>query len=140
MTALTFKSHRDMSAKVDNASGTLTSIGAYCSQQALAHAIDMLDVTGMGRTLQHFQPGLGKLEITLNGYINTTTDGIFTPLVSTNTSMSKTVEFQVYAGRYVNSEFWVSSVDVSGSRDSLETWSAKFALATTVINRTSVAL
>lgn len=138
--ALPFRSHRDMGVKVDGSTGTLTDIGPYCNQQSLAHAIDMLDITGMGRTVQWFEPGLAKLEITLNGFINTTTDGIFTPLVATNTSVAKTVQFRLHSTRYLNTEMWVSGVDISGSRDSLETWSAKFALATGVINRTSVSL
>ena len=138
--SLPFRSHRDMGVKVDNASGTITDISAYTNQQSLTHAIDMLDITGMGKTVQWNEPGLAKLEFTLNGFINTTTDGIFTPLIATNTSVAKTAQFMLYSGRYINSEFWVSGVDITGSRDSLETWSAKFALATSVINRTSVAL
>ena len=138
--ALPFRSHRDMGVKVDSSTGVITDISKYTNQQSLAQAVDMLDITGMGQKVQINEPGLEKLEFTLNGYINSTTDGIFTPLISTNTSVAKTAEFKMYTGRYINSEFWVSSVDITGSRDSLETWSAKFALATSVINRTSVAL
>jgi hypothetical protein len=134
------KTHRDIGVKIDNAAGTLTDISKWCNQGSLARAIDMLDTTGLGATTRNFYPGLGSVEITINGFINSTVDGIFGPLVSVNTSVLKTIQWQAYSTRFYNYEGWVSKYDTSGTRDSLETFSVTLVNGTTVINRTSVSL
>src|SRR5512139_3905670 len=103
------KTHKNMAFKLDNAAGSLTAIGAYCNQQTLTRAIDMLEDEGMGQEERTFLPGLAGTTIALNGFINTTTEGIFGPLVSDNTSIAKTFEFQAYSGRYYNGEAWVNN-------------------------------
>ena len=133
------KTHRDMRFKLDNASGTITDISAYVNQQALQRAINMLEDTGMGLEEGTFVPGLGGTKIALNGFVNSTTDAIFGPLISDNTTATKTAEFRSYSTRYYNGETWVSDVQYSGTKDSLETWSANLVF-TGAVNRTTAAL
>jgi hypothetical protein len=133
------KTHRDIRIRVDNASGTLADISAYVNQQSLQRAIGLLDDTGLGNEESTFTPGLGSVKIALNGFVNTTTEAIFGPLISDNTSATKTVEFRAFANRFYNGETWVTDIQISGSKDSLETWSANFNF-TGAANRTSVAL
>lgn len=131
------KTHRDMALHLDNASATLTNISVYVNQQALQRAVNLLEDTGMGLEEATFIPGLGGTKIPINGYVNTTTDAIFGPLISDNTSLSKTVAFQAYASRFYKGEVWVGSVEYSGSKDSLETFSAELTFTGTV-TRTSI--
>ncbi len=131
------KTHRDMRIRVDGATGTLTDISAYVNQQSLQRAINLLEDTGMGLEESTFLPGLGGTKMPLNGFVNTTTDAIFGPLISDNTSVTKTAEFRAYAGRFYVGEAWVGDVQYSGSKDSLETWSATFTF-TGAVSRTSV--
>ena len=69
-------------------------------------------------------PGLSGITIDINGFLDTTTDGIFGPLVGNRTSKTKRVEFKAYASRYYNGSVLPTAVGISGSPDSLEVWSA----------------
>lgn len=114
---------KDIGFYLDNASAVLTDISAYVNQQDLERTIQMLESEGEGQVERTFLPGLGSGMIRPNGFVNTTTDGIFGPLVSTNTSITKTFAFKQSAGRFYKGEAWPSQVKYSGSRDSLQTWS-----------------
>ncbi len=129
---------KDMGVKIDSSTGTLTDITAYVNSQSLESAITDLDTTGMGTTARTRVNGLGDISIPLNGFVNTTTDGIFGPIVN-GTSVTKTMQFQAYSGSYYNGEFLPTAVSISGSPDTLELWSATMVL-TGSINRTSVSL
>jgi len=131
------KTHRDMALHIDNASAALTNISAYVNQQALQRAVNLLEDTGMGLEESTFLPGLGGTKIPINGFVNTTTDAIFGPLISDNTSLTKTVAFQAYSGRFYKGETWVGSVEYSGTADSLETFSAELTF-TGAVTRTSI--
>lgn len=131
------KTHRDMRFRIDGAAGTLVDISAYVNQQSLQRAIAILEDTGMGLEEATHLPGLGSTKIAINGFVNSTTDGIFGPLIGDNTSVSKTAEFRVYATRFYNGETWVGDVQYSGSKDSLETFSANLTF-TGAVNRTTV--
>ncbi len=131
------KSHRDMGVHIDNASASLTDISTYVNQQELARAIAMLDDSGMGQEETTYLPGMGGTTIGLNGQWNTTTDAIYGPLVSDNTGISKTIAFKSYATRFYKGEVWVNNFRLSGSRDTLQTWSADHTF-TGAVTRTSV--
>ena len=74
----------------------------------------------------------------LSGIINTTTGGIFKPLVD-GTSVRKQFEFGLYTGSYINGSCLPESVNISGSPDTLETFSCTLRICGAV-NDTSVTI
>ena len=81
--------------------------------------------------------GLAGTTISVNGFVNTTTDGIFGPLIATATSVTKTTQYGAYSGRFYYGEALVSNIQYSGSVDSLQTFSADLTFDGAV-TRTSV--
>lgn len=133
------KTFKDAAFKIDNAAATLTSITTYINQASLQRAIALLEDTGLNETNKSVLTGLAGTTISIAGLINTTTDGIFGPLIATATSVTKTVEFQAYSGRYYNGEVLLSSIQYSGATGGLQTFSADMTFDGAV-NRTSAAL
>lgn len=133
------KTFQDMALKIDNAAGSITDITGDVNSQALTAALNLLEDSGMNDSERTFLPGLAGATIDLNGFVNTTTDGIFGPLIGNRTTVTKTVEFKAYAARFYNGEVWINNVAYSGAPDTLETWSASLTFSGAV-NRTSVAL
>lgn len=131
--------YRDMGFKIDNAAGTLTDVKAYLNQVDLDRALDLIEDTGLSDTNRSYLHGLAGTTITVSGMVNTTTDGIFGPLINAATSVTKTVEWQAYSTRFYNGEVLLSSVRYSGSNGSLQTLSANMTFDGAV-NRTSVGL
>lgn len=136
---MAIKGHRDMTIRLDGAAGTLVSLSNQVNQQSLARAVALLETTGMSAEEATFLPGLAGTTISINGYVDTTSEAIFGPLISDNTSVSKTVEFKAYGGRFYNGEVWMENVEISGGKDTLETFSAGLKF-TGAVNRTSVTL
>jgi len=133
------KSFKDMGFRIDGASATLVDIIAYVNSQEIDRTIDLMEDSGMSTLNKSYLSGLAGTTVSINGFVNTTTDGIFGPLVSSNTSITKTVEFKAYAARFYNGEVWITNVKYSGSPNNLEMFSASMTFDDT-INRTSVAL
>lgn len=130
---------RDQDFKIDNASATLTSIKAYLNQIDLDRTLELIEDTAMSDTNRSYIHGLAGTKVSINGMVNTTTDGIFGPLVNAATSVTKTVEWKSYTGRYYNGEVLLTSVKYSGKTNSLQTFSADMTFDGAV-NRTSVGL
>lgn len=133
------KIYKDMVVKVDNSTGTLTDITNFLSSASLRSVQDTIEDTGMGDEERSYLFGLAGASIPLAGMVNTTTDGIFGPLIGNRTTATKTIQYTAYSGRVYRGEFLVTSVEYSGSTNSLETFSAEATLDG-VITRTSVAL
>ena len=114
----------DMAFHIDNAAGTLTAITGSVNSQALSAAMSVLEDTAMGDEERTYLPGLAGATLDVNGFLNTTTDGIFGPLVGNRTSKTKTVQFTAHAARFYTGEVLPTAVGISGSPDSLEVWSA----------------
>ena len=135
------KGWRDFRFKIAGSStSVLSDISDYINQELLASAITMLDQTGMGAnaTVKDVLNGLPEITVQLNGFVNTTTEGILGPIIK-GTSVKKRFEVQRYTGRYYNGSVLPSNIQFSGSPATLQTWSATFTFAGT-FNRTSVAL
>jgi hypothetical protein len=130
---------RDMGFKIDGASATLVDIKAYCNQADLQRTLDLIEDSAMSDTNRSYLHGLAGTTISINGMVNTTTDGIFGPLVNAATSITKTVEYKAYANRFYNGEVLLTNIQYSGSTNSLQTFSAS-ATFDGAVNRTSVAL
>lgn len=139
------KIYKDMRVRIDNASGTLTDITAYLTSASIRATQDTIEDTGMADEERSYLFGIAGASIPLAGMVNTTTDGIFGPLVGNRTTATKTIEIRLYTtnstgvGRYYNGEVLVTSVEYSGSTNSLQTFSAE-ATFDGLVNRTSVAL
>lgn len=130
--------YRDMAFKADNSTG-LTAITAYVSSVDLNRALDLIEDTAMGDTNRSYLHGLGGTTFSISGMVNTTTDGIYGPLIATATSVTKTIQLTSYTGRHYRAECLVSNVRYSGSLNSLQTFSADHTVDGAV-TRTSVAL
>jgi len=130
---------RDQDFKIDNASASLTSIKAYLNQVDLDRTLELIEDTAMSDTNRQYLHGLGGTTFQISGMVNSTTDGIFGPLVAAATSVTKTVEWKAYASRFYNGEVLLTNVKYSGSTNNLQTFSASMTVDS-AINRTSVAL
>jgi hypothetical protein len=133
------KTSIDMAMQIDDATGSLVAITGSVNSQALSAAMSVLEDSGMGDEERTYLPGLAGATIDLSGFLDTTTDGIFGPLVGNRTSKTKTVQFTPYAGRFYTGECYPTSVGLSGSPDTLETWSASLTFDGAV-SRTTKAL
>ena len=130
---------RDMGFKIDNAAASLTDVKAYVNQVDLTRALELIEDTAMSDTNRSYLHGLAGTTLSINGMVNTTTDGIFGPLINAATSVTKTVEYKAYANRFYNGEVLLTNVKYSGQTNNLQTFSADMTFDGAV-NRTSVAL
>ena len=134
------KTYKDMTFRISGSStSTLSDITAYINQQDLKATLSLIEQTAMGDSKRRYIPGLTGDAVTVNGMVNTTTDGIFGPLISASTSVSKRFEFKAYTARFYNGQIFCSDVTYSGKTNALETFSASFSVDG-ACNRTSVAL
>lgn len=131
------KTYKDVTFKIDNASATLTDISAFCNQASLQRSINLLEDTSFSDANRSVLTGLAGTTVSINGFVNTTTDGIFGPLIATATSVTKTTQYGAYTGRFYYGEALVSNVQYSGSVDSLQTFSCDLTFDGAV-TRTSV--
>jgi len=139
------KIYKDIRVKVDNSTG-LTDITAYLSNASIRAVQDTIEDTGLSDANHSYLFGLAGATIPLAGMVNTTTDGIFGPLIGNRTTVTRTVEYRAYAtnstgtvGRFYNGEALITSVEYSGSVNSLQTFSAD-AVFDGAVNRTSTEL
>lgn len=133
------KIFKDMTIKVDNASASLTDITAYLNSASIRSVQDTIEDTGLSDEEKSYLFGQAGATFPLSGMVNTTTDGIFGPLIGNRTTATKTFQYTAYTGSVYRGEVLVTSVEYSGSNNSLETFSAE-AVFDGVITRTSVAL
>lgn len=129
--------HRNLAFHLDNSAGTLTDISAFVNSIDMGREIAALEDTGLGLEERTFVPGLGGAKLTINGFVNTTTDGIFGPAyISDNTSATKTFAYRLHSTRFYKGEAW-ASVSYAGSFDSIQTFAATLTL-TGAMTRTSI--
>lgn len=131
------KTYKDITFKIDNAAASLTDITAYCNQASLQRAINLLDDSALSDANKSVLTGLAGTTISISGFVNTTTDGIFGPIIATATSVTKTTQYGAYTGRFYYGETLLSNVQYSGSVDSLQTFSVDMTFDGAV-TRTSV--
>jgi hypothetical protein len=131
-----FKWGTDIDFKIDGSTGSIVDITAYTNSASIQGGADILDVTAFGATGPGVQHGLARCTIPVNGFVNSTTEGIFGPLVGNRTSVLKTVGF--YNGiKWYTGEFLPENVEFSGDPASLIAWSCNLTINGTV-TRTSV--
>lgn len=127
---------KDSTLKIDNAAGTLTEITAYVNQASIQGALAMLDDTVLNDSAVSNFPGLASATIPINGFVNSTTEGIFGPLVGARTSVAKTTQWG-NGLKFYYGEALPSDVQFSGNAGELMTFSATMTLDG-AITRTSV--
>jgi hypothetical protein len=128
----------DMGFKLDNQAGSLTDISAYVNQASLTGILAMLEDSALGDSEQTYEAGLAGGSITINGFVVTTTDGIFGPLIGNRSSVTKTFNFQSKSDSHFTGEVRVSNVQYSGQSNNLQTFSADLQISGAV-TRSSVA-
>lgn len=129
--------YKNMKFGIDNAAATFTDLTPYVNQDSLQRAINLLDDSALSDANRSVLTGLAGTTISVNGFVNTTTDGIFGPLIATATSVTKTTQYGAYATRFYYGEALVSNVQYSGSTDSLQMFSVDLTFDGAV-TRTSV--
>ena len=133
------KIYKDIVLKMDSSTGVLKDITSYISNASIRHTQDTIEDTSMADEERSYLFGLAGASIPLAGMVNTTTDDIFGPLLGNRTTATKTIQYTAYSGRVYRGEFLVTSVEYTGSTNSLETFSSEATLDG-VMTRTSVAL
>ena len=130
------RNYLDLEIKVDNASATLTDLTNWITSVEQSGAQTNNSDAGLNTEEDTLLPGLATGALTLAGFINSTTSPIWGPLVGNRTSITKTV--QVYDGvKYRYGEYYPTNVRISGSVNTVPTWSADLQL-TGAVNTTSV--
>ena len=129
--------YKNMSFKLDNAAASLTDLSSYVSQASLQRAINLLDDSSLADANRSVLTGLAGTTLSISGFVNTTTDGIFGPIIATATSVTKTAQYGAYAARFYYGETLISNIQYSGSVDSLQTFSCDLTFDGAV-TRTSV--
>lgn len=140
------KIYKDMRIKLDDAAGTLADLTSYLSSASIRSVQDTIEDTSMADEEKSYLFGQAGATIPLAGMVNTTTDPIFGPLVGNRTTRTKTIEYRAYTtnstgnqGRFYSGEVLLTSVEYSGSTNSLQTFSAE-AVFDGVVTRTAVQL
>jgi len=132
------KNWKDMTVKLDSSTGVLTEITSSVNQNSLRHAMNLIEEEWFGQKRNTYQSGKAGATASLNGMVNSTTEGILGPLVGNHTTVTKTI--QIYNGiKYYNGEVWPTGIEFSGRVGELQVWSGDFTFSSAV-NRTSTAL
>jgi len=130
-----FKWGKDLEFHIDNSTGTLVEISDYTNSEAIRTAFDMFRTDGVGSSDPERQHGKADASVPVNGFVNSTTESVFGPLVGNRTSTTKTVFF--YNGvKFYTGEFLPSDVEFSGDPNSLQTWSCTL-MQSGAVTRTS---
>lgn len=125
--------------KIDNAAGTLTDITAYCTSFTLNGSQDLIEDSAMSDEEKSFLFGQAGATMQLGFIVNSTTDGIFGPLIGNRTTATKTFQHAATTNIVHRGETLNTSVEYSGSTNSLQTGSFSGTFDGVMI-KTSVAL
>lgn len=132
------KVFKDLRVWIDNAAGTLTEITSHVNSESLTSTMNLLQNTALSDEEHTYLSGVAGATDTINGFWNSTVEGIFGPLIGNRTTKTKTM--QLYDGvKYFNGEVWAGNIGRSGSVDTLLTFSADVTF-TGAVTRTSKAL
>lgn len=126
------------SFKVDDSAGSIATISGSVNSVTVDGGDNLLDDTGLGDSQHSVISGLGQpTTITVNGWLDSTTEAIFAPIVG-GTSITKTIDIGLVSGQFLSGEAHMTSVSLGASVDAVSTWSCTFQ-AQSGLTRTSVA-
>lgn len=126
---------------VDNTVGALVSISGSVNSVSFDGGLELLDDTGMGDTNRTVIAGIGNARnVTVNGFLNSTTRTIFGKLAANATSITKTIELKMAASSFYRGEAWPEAVSLSASPGTINTWSCTFRAQSGLTNYTTTAV
>jgi hypothetical protein len=131
--------YKDETIKIDNVAGTLTDYTAYLTSFAISASQDTIEDSAMGDEEKSFLPGQASATVEIAGILNSTTFTAFGILVGNRTTATKTIQQTLASGLVLRGEYLPTAVGVSGSVNSLQTFSFSGQLDGVMI-KTSVAL
>lgn len=115
-----------VSVRVDSATGVMKTISGSVNSVTIDGGNGLVDDTGMGDSSHTEIRDIGPVKkITLNGFIDTTTEAIILPLVAAGTSQTKSIEIGIISGKYISGETNVGNVSWNAPVG-LQTWSAEY--------------
>lgn len=124
---MSVKNYKDVRVWIDNAAATLTEVSDSLNSKTLTGTQENPEYQSFSDDEKNILPGVAGGSFTMNGFVDSTTDAIFGPLVGNRTSISKTI--QEYNGvQYRYGEFYPTNVQFSGSTNDVQTFSADFTL------------
>lgn len=107
-----------------DSNGTLTNISGSVTSITPSGGTVLLDDTGLGDTQETVIAGLGgPVTVSVAGMLNSTTRGIFAPLVE-HTSVTVTVEYKLATGEYWYGEAYAENVQLGIQVGQINTFSA----------------
>lgn len=132
---------KDETIKIDNSAGSLTDYTAYLTSFTVSGQQDTLDQTTMSLEERTYLAGQAGGSLQMAGLVNSTTVALLNPLIGNRTTATKTIQHQAGTGAssVIRGEYWLTSIEYSGSKNSLMTFSASGTLDGVQIS-TSVAL
>lgn len=126
------------SFKIDDSTAAIATISGSVNSVSVEGGQPTIEDTGLGDTQRTTVRGLGDATIiNVNGYLDTTTEAIFAPLVN-GTSLTKTIDVGLVSGQFLSGEAWPENVTLGSSMGEISTWSATLR-AQAGLTRTSVA-
>lgn len=132
------KTFADYRFWIDSNTGVLTEITSYVNSVSLQGVLNLMDNGALNDVNGTALPGVHRKSAPINGFINSTTEPIFGPHMTARTSITKTV--QIYNGiKYYNGEVWPANAQMSGTPDTILTFSLDLTFEGAA-NRTSAAL
>jgi len=110
---------KDSTFKIDNASGTLTDLTASTNQAGIEATLALLDDTVLSDGNPGIFPGLAGASVPWNGFVNSTTEPIFGPLIGVRTSITKTAQWG-NGLKFYYGEVYCGDVKMSGNAGELQ--------------------
>lgn len=120
------KTYKNLTVKIDNASQALTEITGSVNQHSLAGVLSQLEDSGFGDLNRTYVSGIHGKNGSINGFVNSTTEAIFAPLVTGNTSVTKTFQLGTASNKFYYGEICPGTTQFSGQVDTLQTFSFDF--------------
>src|SRR3990172_6595404 len=100
---------KDVAIKLDNSSAAITDITAHLNSGSFNALQSILEDTALGDDEKTYVHGVAGATASIGGFYNSTTEGIFGPLLGNRTSLTKTFEYTPYAIHFYNSEVLISN-------------------------------
>ena len=144
-----FKWGSSITVKIDEttslSTAALVDISDYVNTYAVRTAFEVFRIEGLNSDDPERQHGLADASIPLNGFVNSTTEGLFGPhIVTRSTSnVSKTVVIGMGVSKNSTSTWWLTGefklgdVEFSGEPATIQTWSCNL-LQSGALTRTSI--
>jgi hypothetical protein len=148
-----FKWGSSITIKIDEttalSTAALVDISDYVNTYAVRTAFEVFRIEGMNSDDPERQHGLADAAIPLNGFVNSTTEGIFGPHIVTRSNsttppnVSKTVVVGMGVPKNSTSDWWLTGefklgdVEFSGEPATIQTWSCNL-LQSGALTRTSI--